>query len=223
MLRTIALTWGCLCCLTMARAEETKVPLKTEIPEEILAGTPPETLALLFPHLEKLVEGEPPDFLVPKGTVNLARGKKVTASSDEPLLGELAFITDGKKQGTERNYVELDPDSQWVQIDLEKPAAIYAVYIWHYFREARSYNDVIIQISDDASFKQGVQTIYNNDQDNSSGQGIGKSRAYIDTFRGRLFDAKGVKGRYVRIYSNGNTANDYNHYVEVEVFGQPAS
>jgi hypothetical protein len=27
----------------------------------------------------------------------------------------------------------------------------------------------------------------------------------------------------VRLYSNGNTANDLNHYVEVEVFGKPAS
>ena len=31
------------------------------------------------------------------------------------------------------------------------------------------------------------------------------------------------QARYVRLYSNGNTANDLNHYVEVEVFGKPAS
>ena len=36
---------------------------------------------------------------------------------------------------------------------------------------------------------------------------------------GRLFDLKGVKARYVRLYSNGNTTNDLNHYVEVEVYG----
>jgi hypothetical protein len=223
MLRIIALTWGLLCCVGIARAEDEKVPLKTELPEEILAGTPPDVLALLFEGLEELPEGEPPAFLVPKGTVNLARGKKVTSSNSEPVLGELAFVTDGKKQGTETNYVELDPEIQWVQIDLEKPASIYAVYIWHFFREARSYNDVIIQISDDAKFGQGVKTIYSNDQDNSAGQGLGKSRPYIETFRGKVFDAKGTKGRYVRIYSNGNTANDFNHYVEVEVFGKPAS
>jgi len=32
----------------------------------------------------------------------------------------------------------------------------------------------------------------------------------------------GVKGRYVRLYSNGNTANRLNHYIEVEVWGKPA-
>jgi hypothetical protein len=112
---------------------------------------------------------------------------------------------------------------QWVQIDLEEPTAIYAIYVWHYFREARSYSDVIVQVADDAQFTRNVQTIYNNDQDNSAKKGIGKDRAYIETYLGRLIDAKGVKGRYVRLYSGGNTANDLNHYVEVEIFGKPAA
>ncbi|MBP1745211.1 MAG: hypothetical protein H6Q58_2189, partial [Firmicutes bacterium] len=29
-----------------------------------------------------------------------------------------------------------------------------------------------------------------------------------------------VNGRYVRLYSNGSTANSYNHYVELEVYGK---
>ena len=67
----------------------------------------------------------------------------------------------------------------------------------------------------------GVKTVYNNDQDNSSGLGAGKDRPYIETNLGRLIDAKGAKGRYVRLYSNGNTLMDTNHYVEVEVYGKP--
>ena len=55
-----------------------------------------------------------------------------------------------------------------------------------------------------------------------SGLGIGRDKEYIDVAEGRLFDPKGAKGRYVRLYSRGNTANDMNHYVEVEVFGKPA-
>ena len=45
---------------------------------------------------------------------------------------------------------------------------------------------------------------------------------WIETNEGRLIDAKGVKGRYVRLYSNGNTSNDMNHYIEIEVYGRPA-
>ena len=31
--------------------------------------------------------------------------------------------------------------------------------------------------------------------------------------------AKGAAGRYVRLYSNGNTSDELNHYCEVEVHG----
>jgi hypothetical protein len=205
-------------------AEDAKVVLKTEVPEEVLVGTPPDVLALLFPELEKPPEADNlPKLMVPAGTTNLALNKKVTGSDSRPLIGELKFVTDGVKAGTEESYVELGPMVQWVQIDLEKSATIYGLYLWHFFREARSYNDVIVQVSDDPEFKTGVTTVFNNDQDNSSKLGIGKDRAYIETNFGKLIDAKGVKGRYVRVYSNGNTANDLNHYIEVEVFGKTAS
>ncbi len=137
LLRSTAFGWAFLFLAAVVWAEDGKVPLKTEIPEEVLAGTPPEVLALLFPELEKLPEGERPEFLVPEGTVNLARGKKVAASDDDPLLGELSFINDGKKEGSESNYLELSPGSQWIQIDLEKESQIFALYLWHYFREAQ--------------------------------------------------------------------------------------
>jgi hypothetical protein len=212
-----------MCFACGSWADEAKVPLKTEIPEEVLAGTPPDVLALLFPGLEKPPEGKLPDFMVPKGTVNLAVKKKVTSSDANPVLGELSLVTDGKKSGADDGYVELGPMLQWVQIDLEKPARIYAIYVWHYFREARSYRDVVIQVADDSDFSKNVRTIYNNDQDNSAKKGLGKARPYIETYQGKLFDAKGAVARYVRLYSQGNTANDLNHYVEVEVFGKPAT
>ena len=37
-----------------------------------------------------------------------------------------------------------------------------------------------------------------------------------------LVQIKGLKGRYVRLYSNGSTADDLNRYTEVEVYGLPA-
>ena len=223
MLRTIT-TWAILIHLAAwCAADEAKVPLETELPEEVLAGTPPEVLAMLFPGLEKPPEGPPPEFLVPKGTVNLALKKKVTASDENPILGKIEFVTNGDKEGTEVSFVELGPGKQWVQIDLEKPSEVYAVYLWHYFREARSYHDVVIQVADDAEFTKNVQAVYNSDQDGSLKLGVGKDTPYIETYFGKLISADGAKGRFVRLYSSGNTANDLNHYVEVEVFGTPAT
>jgi len=224
MLRELTALSLILSLASFGLAQDAKVALKTEIPEEVLVGTPPDVLALLFPGLEKPPEeGKLPQLMVPAGTANLALKKKVTSSDSRPLIGELKYVTDGVKAGSEESYVELAPLPQWVQIDLEKPATIYGLYLWHFFREARSYHDVIIQVSDDPEFKKEVTTVYNNDQDNSAKLGIGKDRPYIETNFGKLIDAKGAKGRYVRLYSNGNTANDLSHYIEVEVFGKPAS
>jgi hypothetical protein len=208
-----------LMCLTCAWAEDTRVPLETTIPRQVLAGTPPDVLMRLFPHLPP--PEEPPRLLVPPGTTNMALRKPVTSSDSLPVIGELGFITDGQKTGLDGTEVELGPLAQWVQIDLGQPTVIHAIHIWHFFREARSYHDVVVQIAEDDEWARNVHTVYNSDRDNSLGLGVGKDRPYIETNFGKLMDARGVVGRFVRLSSRGNTANDLNHYVEVEVFGTP--
>ena len=108
---------------------------------------------------------------------------------------------------------------QWVQIDLEAEYTLAAIWLWHYHSQARAYHDVIVQVSNDASFNSSIKTLYNNDFDNSTQIGKGSDAPYVDTRFGKLIDAQKVKARYVRLYSNGNTANDMNHYIEVEVYG----
>jgi len=191
-----------------------KVPLKTDLPKPLFVGTP---VPIKVPNLEPTQKGKRPDFLVPAGTVNLAKGKKVTASDSDPVIGTLDLITDGDKEGDEGSWVELGPGKQWVQIDLEKPSDIAAVIVWHFHSQARVYSDVVVQVSDDPKFEKDVTTIFNDSVDG------GKDLAYIETYEGKLIDAKGAKGRYVRLYSKGNTTNKMNHYIEVEVFGKPAA
>jgi hypothetical protein len=95
--------------------------------------------------------------------------------------------------------------------------------VWHFHEQPVVFHDVIVQTSDDPNFVDGVTTIYNNDADNSAGLGIGKDREYFETNEGRLMDAKGAKGRYVRLYSAGSTHTDpLNRYTEVEVYGVPS-
>ena len=191
-----------------------KVPLKTDLPKPLFVGTP---VPIKVPNLEPTQKGKRPDFLVPAGTVNLAKGKKVTASDSDPVIGTLDLITDGDKVGDEGSWVELGPGKQWVQIDLEKPSEISAMIVWHFHSQARVYSDVVVQVSDDPKFEKDVTTIFNDSVDG------GKDLAYIETYEGKLIDAKGAKGRYVRLYSKGNTTNKMNHYIEVEVFGKPAA
>ena len=196
------------------------VPLKTELPKPQFVGTP---VPLNVPNLEPARKGKRPDFMVPAGTVNLALKKPVTSSTTDPITGTLDLITDGDKEGDEGSWVELGPGKQWVQIDLQKEADIYALMVWHFHSQARVYFDVVVQVSDDPTFSNGVTTVFNNDTNNELGLGAGKDLAYIETYEGKLIDAKGTKGRYVRLYSKGNTTNKLNHYIEVEVFGKPAA
>ena len=193
--------------------------LKLSLPKPMFIGTPTN---LKSPNLE-VITGKPRGpFMVPVGTTLLSAKRSVTSSDRQPVIGELDMITDGEKDGGDGYFVELGPGTQWVQIDLGASHAVHAILAWHYHTQARVYRDVIVRLSDDSDFLRGVTTVFNNDHDNSSGMGIGRQKEYIDVAEGRLFDPGGAKGRYVRLYSNGNTSNDLNHYVEVEVFGAPA-
>jgi len=193
-----------------------KEELKLKLPKPMFIGTPTN---LRSPNLEVVTGKSRAPFYVPKGTVLLSLKKPVTSSDSQPVIGELDMITDGEKAGGDGYFVELGPGSQWVQLDLGAPHPLSAILVWHYHSQARVYRDVVVQLSDDASFKTGVTTVFNNDHDNSSKIAQGKDKEYIEVAEGRLFDPKGAKGRYVRLYSKGNTTNDLNHYVEVEVYG----
>jgi hypothetical protein len=222
MRRILSSSFSVLAALLVAAGApaQDKVPLKTPLPKPLFVGTP---VPLNVPNLEPPMKGKRPDFLVPAGTVNLAKGKKVTASDNSPVVGTLDLVTDEDKAGDEGSWVELGPGKQWVQIDLAKSGNIYALLIWHFHSQARVYRDVVVQVSDDPTFNSGATTIFNNDFKNELGLGAGKDLNYVETYQGKLIDAKGVKGRYVRLYSNGNTTNKLNDYIEVEVWGKPAA
>ena len=192
--------------------------LKLKLPKPMFIGTPTN---LKSANLETITGKPRGPFYVPKGTVLLSGKKTVTSSDASPVIGELDMITDGDKSGGDGYFVELGPGVQWVQVDLGAAHPLTAILVWHYHSQARIYHDVMVQASDDPAFKAGVTTIFNNDHDNSSKLGAGKDKEYIEVAEGKLFDPKGAKGRYVRFLSKGNTTNDLNHYVEVEVYGLP--
>jgi len=195
-------------------------PLPLNLPPAGYEGTPkdmpPDTTA------EK-PSGKPrPPFLAPKGVKNVAAGRPVTSSDPSPISGDLKQITDGKKDAFDENVVTLRRRTQWVQVDLQGEYNLYAILLWHEHKSPVVYRDVIVQVSDDPEFKNGVHTLFNNDQDNSSGLGVGTDREYFENHEGKLIDAKGTKARYVRCYSKGNTDYALNSYTEIEVYALPA-
>jgi len=204
--------------LATAQAAE-MVELKIDLPKPRFEGTP---VPVKLPHLKKPLGHPRPLIKVPAGTKNVALEAKVTSSDMEPVIGEIDLINDGDKEATDGSYVELGPFVQWIQFDLGAPKNVHAVVMWHYHMQARVYHDVIIQVSDDKDFVKGVTTVFNNDHDNSAGLGAGKDLAFVEVNEGELVEFKDAKGQFLRMYSNGNTANEMNHYTEVAIYGTDA-
>jgi len=203
-----------------AGAGEKLAEVRFKLPTYVDGGTP-ENITLT-PYIQPAWKPDyvRPAYLAPEGVQLLSLGKPVTSSDDEPIVGELDMVTDGDKRGTDGAVVELGPMRQWVQIDLKDVYTLYAVLVWHRHKEKPIYHDVVVQVADDPDFATNVRTVYNNDYDNTSGLGIGKDKEYFECHRGRLMPVKGLKARYVRVYSKGSTSSDLNHYTEVEVWGK---
>src|SRR5690606_35303998 len=145
----------------MAVADTVDIPI--ELPKPYFGGTPTPYMG---PNLEPITTKNPEPLKAPAGTTNGAKGKPVS-SSKEPNFGALSLVTDGDKSHVEKAITEIGPDLQWVQIDLGTRHDIYGLMVWHYHESERVYFDVVVQISDDAEFKEGVTTVYNADHDNS--------------------------------------------------------
>ncbi len=153
----------------------------------------------------------------PSGT-NLALNKPVTSNAS--YIDPIARINDGDINTA--NYTNIEAGPRWVQIDLGASQGLSQIKLWHYFGDARKYHDVVVQVSDDPKFLSNVTTLFNNDQDNTAGQGIGKDAEYAESATGESIPTTAI-ARYVRLWSNGSTVNGSNHYVEVQVFGNASS
>lgn len=204
--------------LTTTSVAQDKEALKLKFPAPTLKGTPDELPT--GGNIEPNSDQPPAPLQVVKGTENVAFGKEVT-SSVRPFTGELSQITDGKKEAFDYDTVEMRKGTQWVQVDLGKPYKIEAIAMWHDHRYIQVEHDVILQVSNDPEFKTGVTTLFNNDTDNSSGQGVGADREYFERHYGKVVDAKGIEARYVRGYTRGSHISPLNCWQEIEVYAVP--
>ena len=198
------------------------VPLILDLPKAAFVGTPPSDLQTNS-YTEPYDPSKPrPPMLVPPGLKNIARGSKLTCSDTNVTAETLAKLTDEDKDAYDESIIFLRRGAQYVQMDLGSPHELFAIVIWHAHNILKVYHDVIVQVAADPDFKQQVRTIFNNDQDNTSGLGMGTDREYFETREGKLIDAKGIKARHLRFYSKGSTNGGLNEYTEIEVYGRPA-
>jgi hypothetical protein len=196
------------------------VPLNLKLPPPAFKGTPKDFK--LTDLIEPLSDKPRPPMMVPAGLKNLAKGTKLTSSDKNAKSADLEKLTDQDKEASDQSIIFLRKGPQWVQMDLGSANELFAIVIWHAHNTAKIYHDVIVQLSDDPDFLKDVKTIFNNDQDNSSGLGVGTDREYFETFEGKLINAKGAKARYIRFYCKGSTESALNEYTEIEVYGRPA-
>jgi len=206
-----------LCFVQIAAAEDL-VPLKLKLPAPAFVGTPPD--APKGANIEPLSKLPRPPLLVPADVKNLAPASKISCSDTNATAAALAKITDGDKEANDTSIVLLRKGPQFVQFDLGSPQELFALVIWHAHDQAKVYRGVVAQVADDPAFEKDVQTLFNNDVENVCGRGVGTSRQYFETNEGKLIDAKGVKARYVRLYSKGSTDSALNEYTEVEIYGR---
>jgi hypothetical protein len=191
-------------------------PLKVKLPPPVFSGTPKDAPAGILLDTST----NPPVIPVPPDVRNIAPKAKISSSDKNAPASSLAKITDGDKSAEGDSIVLLHRGLQWVQFDFGKPKELFAVAIWHGYDTAKIYRSVIVQVADDKDFTENVRTLFNNDTDNTSGQGAGTERQYIESFRGKIINAKGTHARYLRLYSHGSTDSAMNEYTEVEIYGR---
>lgn len=51
-------------------------------------------------------------------------------------------------------------------------------------------------------------------------EGLEPMKLWVDTNHGHAIHVSGIRGRYVRLWSNGRNIDDTNQWIEVEVYGK---
>ena len=142
----------------------------------------------------------------------LAEGAAVTGVAG----GHAGRVTDGVIGAGTDTFATLAGNH--AVLDLGGQYYLNGLAVWHYFDDARTYRDVVFEVADNPEFNNST-IVFNNDTDNSLGLGAGTDAEYPESSAGKQVLFAPLPGRYVRLWSGGNSVNDANHLAEVEVYG----
>ncbi len=115
-------------------------------------------------------------------------------------------------------FIDIGSGAQAITVDLGANFMIDGLRVWRFYGDARTYKDVIYEISTNADFTNSTK-VFNSNTTGSLGLGNGSDFTFSEKSYGHPVYFAPVEGRYVRLWSNGSSANNSNHYVEVQVFG----
>ncbi len=146
---------------------------------------------------------------------NVAYQKTVTAEAGV-WMANPQYATDGILNTS--YYTNLGSGPVYIVIDLGQNYQLGELRFWHYYADGRTYHDVIAQLSQYSNFS-SLTTVFNNDTNNSAGQGTGSNSEYAESSAGKdVALSTPVTARYLRLWTNGSTVNAFNHCVEVQAF-----
>ncbi|WP_135550227.1 fibronectin type III domain-containing protein [Paenibacillus cymbidii] len=161
---------------------------------------------------------------------NVALGNAaVTTNGMVTNAVSLGKLVDGDRTTSAYALIDASTGPKWVQLDLGESLPITRVNVLNDYNNTapRTGRDITIQLSNDATFATGVTTIFNNDADNSAGQGAGTDAAYVEPTDGTgksITLSSPVSVRYVRSWANGHirssdgSTQTVNTPVELEVY-----
>lgn len=202
----------------LEKQHEKLVPLVLKLPAPGFRNVPTNIAA--SSRIEPLSPTPRPPMLVPESVRNIAPASKISSSDSFAHPSTLRKLVDGNKEAEDESSVFLRKGSQWVQLDLGAPYEVFAIVVWHGHDAPKIFHDVIVKVTNESDFLEHVTTVFNNDSDDSSAEGIGYDLEYFETYEGKLIDARGQPGRYIRFHSRGSTESALNQYTEIEVYGR---
>ncbi|HZG77142.1 MAG TPA: DNRLRE domain-containing protein, partial [Paenibacillus sp.] len=171
--------------------------------------------------------------VVMETTINVAKNKPVTSNGTVSNGVPLSAVTDGVTARDQYALIGVSSGPKWVQVDLGQTYGIQKINIrndWGASADTyRTGRDHVVQVSNDPAFATGVVTVFNNDQDNSSGLGAGTDAEYLEPSDGSgktIALPTALNARYVRFSAYGHVRvnqalNLVNTPIEIEVYADP--
>ena len=140
-------------------------------------------------------------FLIPNQ--NLALNKRVETNSDYAGRWNL---TDGDTGESAKPEDLLDATE--VTVDLGQPVLINTIKLWHYWADNRTYHQNKVAVSLEGRFEGEEITIFDSQHDG----------VYAESREGKTFAFNPIETRYIRCWANGNSVNQWTHFVELQAF-----